>query len=270
MDFRVAIWGEEKTGKTSMALTFPKPLLHFDLDIGGYERAAWRLGASDTDGIISKVYSTPVQMSKMMGLEMDTDSKGNITTRFPKRVQGYREVWQDIIVDFVKACENKDVSTIVIDSATQLWQICHRAELQAKQEIQISKNPKISENELREKLQPVEFPNEKMRQLIYTAKSYRKNLVLTHYPRPVYSSFMTSEGMKEMQTGEKEMDGFKETLRLVDIQILTELDKKSNPTARITLCGLPGLGVTAVGMPIAEPTYQGLANLAKSLGYNIE
>ena len=30
----VAIWGSEKTCKTTMALTFPKPLYHFDLDVG--------------------------------------------------------------------------------------------------------------------------------------------------------------------------------------------------------------------------------------------
>jgi len=30
----VAVCGDEGTGKTTMALTFPKPLRHFDVDVG--------------------------------------------------------------------------------------------------------------------------------------------------------------------------------------------------------------------------------------------
>ena len=41
----VADCGDEGTGKTTMALTFPKPLVHFDIDVVGFRRAAWRLNA---------------------------------------------------------------------------------------------------------------------------------------------------------------------------------------------------------------------------------
>jgi hypothetical protein len=111
-----AIWGIEGSGKTTMALTFPKPLKHYDLDVGGYDRAAWRLS---TDGVDSQSYAIPVQIEKLMGAQ-----KQGISIRFPRRVIGYKEVWQKIVTDFVADCQNEKLQTIVIDSATQLWTIC--------------------------------------------------------------------------------------------------------------------------------------------------
>ena len=79
----VAIVGEEGTGKSSMALSFPKKLIHFDIDVGGFSRAAWRLPKdtrvkvlradeklTDTDiselDIISKPYPRPLQLDKLL------------------------------------------------------------------------------------------------------------------------------------------------------------------------------------------------------------
>jgi len=258
----IAIWGQEKCWKTTMALSFPKPLKHYDLDVGGFSRASWRI---DTTGVESTSYPTPVQMDKLMGVQ-----KNGITVKFPKKLIGIKETWQKIVVDFVSDCQDKRIVTIVMDSATQLWSICHRGRLQELQEVQLVKDPNMNENSLREKLQPVEYgePNDRMRSLIYTARSFGKNLVLTHYPRPVYAEAMTPEGPKEYRTGEIEPDGFKETERLVDIVVWLELDR-SNPSspsviARITRCGLEGLGTAATGLTI-DPSYQGIIALQESM-----
>ena len=124
----IALWGSEKSWKTTMALTFPKPLYHFDLDCGGFDRAAWRV---DTSEIKSKSYPTPVQMEKLMG-----QTKEGISVKFPKKIIGIKEIWQRIVLDFVEVCSS-DNKTIVLDSATQLWSICHRGYLQEVQERQI-------------------------------------------------------------------------------------------------------------------------------------
>ncbi len=251
----LAIWGEEKSGKSTMALTFPKPLFHLDLDVGGYARAAWRL---DTKDITSKSYTLPLQIEKMMGSKTPS-------IRAARKVVGYREVWNSIISDYVDACNNKDIQTIVIDSATQLWSICHTSLLQEKQERQLADKPGMPEHMLREKLQPVEFPNDRMRSVIYAARSYGKNLVLTHYPRNIYKSKFDNKGeLVEYKSDEVEPDGFKDTQKLVDIVIWTSTSKEG-ATAKITKCGLEGLGFAAVGLDIS-PSYQGILDLKEALG----
>jgi hypothetical protein len=259
----VAIWAEEKAWKSTMALTWPKPIKHYDLDVGGFARAIWRM---DTTDIESKAYPTPVQMDKLMGIK-----KEGVTIHFPKKLAGIKETWQKIVVDFVSDCQDSRIATIVLDSATQLWTICHRGRLQELQEVQVFKKPTMDENDLREKLLPIEYgePNDRMRSLIYTARSYGKNLILTHYPRPVYAEAMTPEGPKEYRTGEIEPDGFKETERLADIVIKNTVAKDNKVTATITRCGLPGLGSMVTGLPLPEPSYQGLQRLAESMGAKI-
>ena len=257
----IAICGEEKTWKTTMALSFPTPLFHLDLDVGGFDRAKWRI---PTDNITSKSYPIPIQIEKLMGAQ-----KQGVSVRFPKKVMGYKEAWQSIVVDFVEACQNPEMKSIVIDSSTQLWLICHTSLLQEKQEIQLSIKPGLHDADLREKLQPIEFPNERMRSLIYTARSCKKNLILTHYPRDIYSQRVTDKGVEEYKTGETTVDGFKDTQKLVDLVVWLEL-KQNNKTkkyethARITKCGLEGLGTEAVGLEV-EPSYEGIVNLQKAM-----
>ena len=257
----VAIWGKEGEGKTSMALTFPKPLAHFDLDVGGYDRASWRLDAAE---IVSRSYPLPIQLDKLTGPEelKKVKTEKGITVKLSNKISGYRELWQKITNDFVVCCQDPKLKTIVIDSATQLWTICHVAELQLKQEIQLLKAPNMPESELRERLQPVEFPNERMRQVIYTARSTGKNLVLTHYPRNIYKEKFDKHGeLVSYKSDDVEPDGFKDTVKLVDVVVWIE---KGN--AKISIkCGVPGLGMSAVGMALPEASYSGIMQLQKAM-----
>jgi hypothetical protein len=265
MSFICAIWAEEKAHKTTVALSWPKPLVHFDIDVGGFARASWRI---DLTGIESKSYFIQINIEDILGVDKTAPS-----IRFPKRVIGYKECWEKIIVDYVNACKRPEVKTIVMDSATQLWQICHKNELQIKQEIQKVKSPQMLDADLREKLQPVEYPNDRMRSLIYTARSYGKNLVLTHYPRDIYVEKIIDGGVKEVKSGKLEIDGFKETERLVDIVLYNKWEQRGREqilTTTITKCGLPGLGTLATGLPLPESSYHGLVMLAESMGAKID
>jgi len=242
-----------------MSLSFPKNLYHMDLDVGGFDRAIWRMNG--VEGITSKPYPTPIQLEKLMGVQ-----KQQSTIRFPKKILGIKEVWQAIVIDYVAAVNNPDISTIVIDSGTQLWSICHRARLQELQEIQANKGgARFNENDFREKLQPIEYgePNDRMRTLIYTARSYGKNLVITHYPKDVYAQRAGDRGIEEYKTGALDLEGFKETERLVDIVIWVETIK-GEARASITKCGLEGLGTKAEGLAI-EPSYQGILDLREAM-----
>lgn len=271
----VAVCGDEGTGKTTMALTFPKPLIHFDVDVGGYRRAAWRL---DMVGVTSKSYPKPIQIDKLMGIIGSPSTRVTI----PKKVEGMKELWQQIVTDFIAACMDAEVKTVVIDSATLLWGICHNSHLQELQERQLyrwkadfkTKNVPFDENDYRERLIPVEYgpANDRMRTILHTARSYNKNLILTHYPTDEYGAMPDGKGgMVDGKTGKRILDGFKETLKLVDLvvwasvkEIVTAGVGEKYPVCKITKCGLEGAGLKAVGLEIPA-TFEGIVNIVNLL-----
>ena len=272
----VAICGDEGSGKTTMALSFPSPLRHFDIDVGGYRRAAWRMV---TEGVTTKAYPRPVQINKLLGQQKDEASS---RMNFPKKVEGMKELWQDIVTDFVAACQDAEVATIVLDSATMLWTICHSGVLQEVQERQLyrwknnseTRNRPFDENEYRERLLPVEYgpANDRMRQLLHTARSFHKNLVITHYPADEYGTIPDGKGnIVEGKTGIKIMDGFKETLKLSDLVVWTSIKETVDegkatkyPSAKITKCGIEDMGLGAVGLEIIA-SYEAFINLKNTM-----
>ena len=216
-----AICGDEGTGKTTMALSYPRPLVHLDIDVGGFDRAIWRM---ESEGVTSTGFPKPISIDRLKGADVTTTDQGKAppkySIRFPKRVEGMRELWQSVATKFVEACQDESVQTIVIDSATLLWNICHNSILQSLQDKQLAKEPGLPEDRLRERLQPVEYgpANNQMKELLHTARVFRKNLVLTHYPTDIYADRLAANGEKiEYKTGEFKLDGFKETGKLVDI-----------------------------------------------------
>lgn len=254
MQIITVIWGEEGKGKTSMGLTFPKPLKHYDLDVGGYERASWRVHG---EGITSTSYPTPVQMERLMGVQ-----NTGTTIHLPRRVVGYKELWQRIVVDFINDCQDPEIKTIMIDSATQLWKICHTSLLQEKQEIQINNKVSVDDEKFRTRLQSIEYPNDKMNSLVHAAKGSGKNLVLTHYPRNVYREKFDNMGkLVSYKSDDVEPDGFKGTVRVMSIVFWAYADK-GIPRAQISLkSALPYLGMDAIGLELPEPTYDGILQL---------
>ena len=264
----VAVCGDEGTGKTTMALTFPKPLKHLDIDVGGYRRAAWRLDTTDTT---TKSYPMPIQLDKLKG-------QVTVSTRIqvPKKVEGMKNMWQDIVTDFVEACQDAALKTIVLDSSTLLWNICHKSVLEEIQERQLARhkkehpNQQFDENDYRERLQPIEYgpANDRMRTLLHTARSFNKNLVLVHYPTDEYGSMPDGKGgMADAKTGNIIIDGFKETKKLVDLVVWASVKDTAfagvtskQPAAKITKCGIENMGLSALGLEIPA-TYEAIINL---------
>lgn len=260
----LAVCGPEGAWKTTFGLTFPRPIVHFELDIGGFGRAAWRL---DLTSIASKSYSLPIPMEKLM-----SSPQGAPTARFHRGVRGYKEIWQQFVIDFVAACQDPQVKTLILDSGTMLWTVCHTALLQEKQEVQQSeaksKGRTLQDFELRERLQPIEYPNERMRSLIYTARSCKKNLVTTHYPKDIYADMPDpkSGDIKQYKTGKVDMDGFKETRKYVDAEVWMSITATGQVTAKFTeKCAIPGLGTNALGLIIDPPGYEGIVKLKEAM-----
>ena len=293
-----AIVGEEGTCKTTMALSFPKPMYHFELDMDGFGRASWwlkkeypelRIKRCERDediaqidftqyDIITKPYPKPLQVSKLKGLLTGSGSPSARKFQQPKKVEGMKELWQVIVTDFVHAGQ-QPIASIVFDSSTKLWNIAHNARLQELQEIQeykwradgkTSKIP-FPEDEYRERLQPIEYgqPNDRMTTLMDTGKSFRKNLVLTHYPTDEYGMVSDGKGgMQEGKTGKLVIDGFKHTAKECSLIVWTEIKesigkggvKVKQPIARITKCGIEGMGLDAVGKEITA-SFDGIISL---------
>lgn len=265
----LAPWGEEKTCKTTLALSFPKPLFHFDVDVGGYDRAAWRI---DTEGVTSEKFYQPMKIEKMMGQEVTEATKPGqkLSIRFPKKEVGMRELWQQIIRKYVEVLQDPTYKTIVFDSFTLMWNICHRSHLQEIQEKQIAKTPNVVDNDLRESLMPKEYgpANDRMRSIISNSRSMGKNLIITHYPKDVYGVRVTAQGTEDYRTGAIAIDGFKEVAKLIDIAISTTTEMRGTPKVKtpvctITTCGLEGLGIAAEGIELPTPDYAGLMALVE-------
>ena len=237
-----AFWGEEKSGKSTAALGFPMPIYHADFDFG-FERISHRYKKELEEGlIVTKPYPIPMEVDAFV-------------TKIGRRIAGVREKYEEFIMDYVAALQDKKYQTVVIDTATQLWEIIRQGFLQEKQELQEPKD------KLRERLMPIEYaePNSRMRQILYAARSFNKHLVLTHYARDEYAPRSTPQGIEEMRTGNKELDGFKYTLGLADIVIRTE--RKSNEFyGTVTTCGL---AIEMEGLIIKNPSYEAIMELLK-------
>jgi hypothetical protein len=248
-----AFWGHEKTSKSTISLTFPKPLIHFELDVGGFRRATSRPGTK-LDGITSTPYAAPLPIDKLMG---------KITVRATTKVVGMKELWQKIMLDYANAVQKPEVATIVIDSGTRLWEICHTALLQEKQEEQLDKG--VPEDKLRTQLLAIEYgpANNRMKILLDAARTFRKNLVLTHYPKDVYADKLTERGVESYKTGEVDVDGFKQTKALSDIVIYTS-QRQVNGTAKMfAKITLSGLGLSIQNMEVEDFSYEKLEKLIK-------
>lgn len=282
----VALCGEEGTCKTTMALSFPKPLSHLDVDVGGYERAAWRI---DVSGVETHSFPKPLtdaDIAKMKGLTSNPKASTR-TAGVPKKVEGMKELWQTIIDQIVKNALDPELRTIVIDSATLHYKIgcdAYLQELQEKQLIRWKTNPQtkslpFDENEYREKLQPIEYGAvyDRLQRIYHTTRSYKKHLVLIHYPTDEYGAISDGKGgITEGKTGKVIMDGYKDTAKFADIVVWLSIKSRSVPSdpknpksqkmeekypvAKFTKCGVEGMGLKAVGMEIAAD-YDSIVNL---------
>lgn len=240
------IGGEEKTGKTTFALTWPKPIVYFEFDIGGWDRAK-----KDATNITRLQFPTPVQAI--------IHSSGLVAQ--PKMIVGMKELWYQFLTEYNKACLDKAVATIVLDTWCQVWEICRLAVLQEKQEAQLVNGKLAPGEKLRTSLLQIEYgePNARMRNIMFYAKSTGKNLVLVTYDRDEYKAQIGEDGRyQEVRTGRKVFNVWSETMKHSDIALWTSIEN-SKPIATITLAGIAPLEM--VGVTIPENKYETLMQM---------
>ena len=220
----VAISGEPKSGKTHFACTAPQPIRIFDFDRG----------------------SIFVAESKFVGQNI-TVSQHFLDLWGKEKTQ---PIWKDFETQYKAALKDPEIATIVIDTATQLWEVVRLAHFERVQ---------IESGVSRKRLQPVEYaePNSLMAAVIKAATSSGKNLILTHYIREVYDD----EGKR---TGRYEPDQFKGTNGLADIILTIESVRKKGQTGQDALVTIQGnrFDRDVIGATLTNPTFQDVATAA--------
>jgi len=249
------IAGEEKTGKTTFALTFPKPMMYLEFDIGGFDRAIRRI--KDSKQIKRRQFFIPINL---LASRRQLASQG---------LKGFKELWFDFIETFDEACRG-DYKTIVIDTWFQVYELVRLAVLQEKQENQLDQNGSLKKGEikLRESLLQVEYaePYARLRNILFYAKGTGKHLVLVTYDADKYEPQIDDSGrITEVRTGKKVPAGWKETEKHADIGFwLTREDEKI--TARISL---PGIAPPDAVRLTLDNNYDALVSLLSTIGVEV-
>ena len=218
----VVFFGPSGSGKTSQALTWPGPIVDFDLEYGLHR--AWGIQQhndqwwdSDGETITRHIYPTAV----------------HFVTSKEIKLEGCLERWSQFTTDFVNACK-RGTGTIIIDTATIAWKMCCDAYLQ---QLQMVGN--------RERLQEIEYgePNRRMGLLFETARQYDTNLILIHHERDEYVQILepiTNTPQVDRNgrpvtttTGKKLPDGYKYSIAKADWVLYSVGPEDGGPTTTI-------------------------------------
>lgn len=261
------LWGEDKAGKTTVALTFPKPLVHMEFDVGGFTRANRNLPYLpikdwvEQGQITNESYIMPFQIGSV-------DPIQNII-RPSKIVVGVKELFYQFAGNFIKHLNNPNIATIAVDTGTLLYEITCTGYLQEKQELQLDNKGNLLASEqkkgLRVSLLPIEYrePYIRMRGFAYQAKAHGKHLVMTHHASDEYGLIRLRDGTTgEGKTGKRVMHGWTQWGDSADVVAHTYWDKeKKKPYAVIELAEVKELE----GMVFEEPTYDKIATTIKMM-----
>jgi len=218
----VSVVGRRKTCKSTFAMSAPKPLVFFDLELGA-DRVEDRY-IPDKDNI---KYLRLIKKQKLQA-----------------KVQGSAEdakYWLDFQKEYNAALEDATIKSIALDPFTQVWQAAMASYL-----FDLKQNDPTTTSIYPTTLYAT--PNAWMKDVLLQAKLHDKNLILVHH---------TKEGYKKGEpTGEEVPDGFKYTADMVDVE-LWMTKKEGKPIATITLCGLSS---AAEGSVRDNPTWDDIAS----------
>ena len=272
------IWGEDKSCKTTLALSFPRPLVHMELDIGGFDRANRNLPHLPIkdwvkDGsIIHEEFILPFQISRPDPVQ---------AARANKILVGMKELFYEMVDKYIKHLRDPKIATIVLDTGTMFYNLVCDAYVQEKQELQLPLRPDGMGRDgkpLRIQLQQHEYrePYSRMAGIIYQAKAHKKNLVITHHATDEYGMVQLGGGvLGQGMTGKRQLHGWKKLGTTCDVMGKTYWDDKVPVMDdKGTLTGYTGKPFFDVelgeiqelrGMKFEEPTYDKINQVIKMI-----
>lgn len=237
------IYGEPGSIKSSLAITWPPPIVFYNLEGGG--RRAWKYQEGiDSSLITERTFLLPHR---------------SMTNRYEK-LTGYMEIWAALTGTMEYDLAN--FNTVIWDTGTVVWAIDRDAWLQDIQQ----------QHPTRKQLQVIEYgePNRRITELFNLARAFQTNLVITHHETDEYVPLLDPLGRPivdennnpmSVATGKKLPEGFKHTIGLSDWVLRTTLSTNGIPKVRVEKSGY---GLHMRGREIEWPTYNKLeAEVAK-------
>ena len=265
------IYGPPGSTKSSIACSFPKPLVFYDFDRGLHRARGGKLTVTD-QGVAATYFDAP----GLITAKYPTIPIRSLTTRYEK-LDGWRKAWGELVRGFAEDCENPDIKTVVWDTATFEWKMCTECVLE---ELQQTKPG-------RKQLLQMEYgePNSRQNTMLQAASIYRKNLVLVHHETDEYAP-ITMGGRavtdddgnpKSAPTGKKIPDGFRYTIGKCDWVFYVKVEQRApinlnggEPLPKVAtpvaVCQKSALGLDLLGIEFEWLTYGSLERALKTLG----
>ena len=228
----VSVWGAEKKGKTHFGFGFPEPVRMCSFDLRHHEALEWFLREEEKD---IKV------VSFQLGEEFD------------------RAGWPQLLVDFRDTYHSmlEEVAphggTVVLDTATQVWQLVQACNLEVVKEKRLALMQKNKPTATADDVQlyPYDYQtaNLMMGGLLRRVRQYPTvNAVFVHRAKDEY--------VRSDRTGRIQFAGFGETPAIVqlNLQLYTEVvDGEVVRMGRIDSCGA---NISLEGMTVQNPDYE--------------
>jgi len=165
----VSISGLEKCGKSHFALTAPGPIAFFSIDTG-------------EEGVLNKFTKTKDVWIKEIAMADEDHVEASV-----KELDEFKK-------SYYFTLHSKDVRTIIVDTATELWEI-----------LRLARFGRLTQ------VMPYQYGpvNKEYRMLIREAYKYDKNIILLHKMKAAY--------VNDKKTGDYERAGFADTGFLVQV-----------------------------------------------------
>lgn len=273
-----SLLGPKGAAKSTFALTIPGRKYAFDLELGLHRAESRFTPEQKADSVNGwETWKPPPP-----DIESLLYTKG-------ERLTGRMEKWVTFTRQFLEVLQRDDIRVVALDTWKEIYKYSQFGRLQQLQDGQLktayekleSRNKPTREEfeangdiNWRQQLQQIEYgtPYSWLDNLVYLARNFEKDLVLVNHDRPVYATRRVDGQLKEVQTGEFELDGYKATERLSDWVISTEiLDPPMHVDGTDTIHYFKGtirkspVGAELVGMPLFDLSYQGLAQLSEGV-----
>jgi hypothetical protein len=192
----IGVDGRERTGKTTFGLSAPGPIAFFPLDPG-------------REGVLEKYLDEKkVYLPKNGKGEIETYNYRDATNQAE-----WAAIWERLKASWLVAIESKEVRTLVVDTATEMWEL-----------VRLARFGKLLQ------VMPHHYGpvNAEFRNIIKKVYDTDKNLILIHKLKDEY--------VNDKTTGRMKRSGFGDTGYLVQINLTLGWNQEDGFTMVIKDC----------------------------------